>query len=161
MKRTGRFYLLLLGQVLGIGVVLGFIFIDGITLERWLEGEVDFAYPSQECDLRVSPCSITLANGSTMELDIHPRGIPLMTPLSFSLHTTGIQTAELPLKIYATNMDMGIHRFVFSHDGEGRYSAKGILPTCISGNMHWHGEVTLEKQFQGKKIGAQFRFKTK
>jgi hypothetical protein len=147
--------------VLGIGVVLGLIFIDGTTLERWLDGEVHFAYPSPECDLSTSPCRILLADGSTMELDIHPRGIPLMTPLSLSLRTTGIQTATLPLKIYATNMDMGVHRFTFTQEEEGYYTAKGILPTCIAGNMQWHGEVTLEKQFQGKRIGAQFRFKTK
>lgn len=161
MKKTGRFYLLLIGQLLGIGVVLGLIFVDSTTLERWFEKEVHFAYQPQECDLRVSPCEIFLPDGATMTLGIEPQGIPLMTPLTFSLHTTGIKNATLPLKIYATNMDMGVHRFTFSQEREGHYIAKGILPTCITGNMRWHGEVVLEKQFEGKKIGGQFRFKTK
>lgn len=160
MQKTKRFYFLLAGQLLGLGVVFGLIFIDGNTLERWFSKEVDFAHQSQECDLRATPCSILLADGATMELTISPQHIPLMTPLSFSLRTTGIEEQELPLKIYATNMDMGIHRFVFKKQEEGLYKASGVLPTCLVGNMRWHAEVTLEKLFQEKYIGGRFHFKT-
>lgn len=160
MQRNKKFYGLMLAQFVGIVLVVAFIFIDSHDIDRWLSEEVFFTQQSLTCNLRHEACSIALEDGSTMTLDITPRGIPLMTPLTFSLTTTGIDTDTLPMKIYATNMDMGIHRFTFKKDKTGHYKATGILPTCIEGGMIWRAEIVLPEPFEKRNIGAVFTFKT-
>jgi hypothetical protein len=140
-----KFYFLIVGQILAIVIIGGLIFIDSATLDSWFNEPTRFIQQDPECDLHVSKCSIKIESDKEFILDISPRSIPLMKPLTFTLEYKGVEFQELKGKIYATNMDMGIHPIALKPTKEGFLEGKIVLPTCLVGNMKWRAEFPLPK----------------
>ena len=99
-----------------------------------------------------------MADGTTFELKIEPKTIPLMQPLKFIIKSNNYNLQGLYLNIYATNMFMGDFKLPIKNIGNGNYEAVGTLPTCPVGDMQWNADIRVEKLT--KTIGARFQFKT-
>ena len=153
-----RFYKILFLEVLGVLLIASFFFVDQEKIYRWFAGETHFSESINPCDLHLSACTTTLTDGNFITFSIEPKEIPLMKPLLFRAQTFGIEDEELSLSIYATNMNMGLHKFTMKKVSKGLYEAQGILPTCIVGNMIWRAEVVLNRPTQS--IGAAYTFQT-
>ncbi|RDX33475.1 hypothetical protein DZA31_00730 [Arcobacter sp. HD9-500m-PIT-SAG02] len=132
--------------------------IDFDSLMSYEQKDVKFITQHHDCDLHTGPCQIVLENGSSFELEVSEKDIPLMKPVKFTVITNNYNKSTLPLHIYATNMHMGIQNFEFKKVKENVYESNVILPTCIKGNMKWNAEIILEES--QKRVGAKFQFKT-
>ena len=143
--RQRKFYLLLVGQILAVVIIGGLIFLDSATLDSWLEEPTRYVQQNPECDLHVSKCTIEIEPSLEFALDISPRTIPLMKPLTFTLEYVGTELQTLKGKIYATNMDMGIHPIILKPITNGVLQGVVVLPTCLVGNMKWRAEFPLPK----------------
>ncbi len=141
-----------------ISIVLGYFLIDFNTLYQSFKGEVQFITQDKTCDLHRNSCNIILQDGTSIELDVEPKTIPLMKPLTFTIKSNNQNLKNLNLDIYATNMFMGEFTLPIKNLGNGNYEAKGTLPTCPTGDMQWNAEIRLETI--DKTIGARFQFKT-
>lgn len=145
--------------LIGISViVVGYYFIDFNALYQSFKGKAQFITQDAKCDLHKSSCDITLQDGTSFQLTIEPKTIPLMEPLTFILKSNNPNLQALKLNIYATNMFMGDFNIPLKNIGNGTYKAVGTLPTCQVGNMQWNADIRLEKLH--KTIGARFQFKT-
>lgn len=158
MATNKRFYKILFLEILAVLLIASFFFIDQEKMYKWFAGETHFSESINPCDLHMSACTTTLTDGNSVTFSIEPKTIPLMKPLTFRVQTFGIEDEEIDLSIYATNMNMGLHTFTMKKVSNGLYEAKGILPTCIVGNMIWRAEVVLNRPTQS--IGAAYTFKT-
>ena len=139
-------------------IVVGYFVIDFNTLYQSFKGEADFVTQKQSCDLHNSACKITIQDGTTFELEISPKSIPLMQEIKFFIKSNNPNLENLNLNIYATNMFMGDLNMPLKNLGDGNYEAIGTLPTCPTGGMLWNAEIRVEKL--NKTIGARFQFKT-
>lgn len=148
-------------SIIQICILFGLIFIIFIDKNKILnlfENENLYYEMSNNCDLRKTSCKVDIDENTTLELDIKPREIPLMKNLTFSLKTKNINAQNLNMKIYATNMDMGVFPFKFSQQANNNYKANGILPTCIIGGMIWKAEIKIQQKTKNQI--AVFSFKT-
>ena len=146
--------------ILEIGVVLliaAYVLIDTKDLYRWWIGDTNFITASSSCDLHESACSVLLSDGTPLEFSIEPRDIPLMKPLHFKVTST-IDLPSIELKIFATNMNMGLHTIKLVQTTKGLYEGEGMLPTCMMGNMIWQANIILNQTTQSQ--GAIFTFQT-
>jgi hypothetical protein len=139
-------------------VVIGYFSIDFNALYQLFKGDTQFVEQDTNCNLHNSPCSITIQDGTTFELSISPKSIPLMQPLTFLVKSNKKDLKNLTLNIYAINMFMGEFNLPLKPKGNGIYEAIGTLPTCPVGNMKWNADIKIEKI--SKTIGAKFKFKT-
>ena len=139
-------------------IVIGYFFIDFNTLYQSFKGKAQFVTQESSCDLHKSSCKITIQDGTTFELEVSPKTIPLMEQLTFSMKSNDAKLENLNLNIYATNMFMGDFNLPIKNLGNGNYEAVGTLPTCPVGDMLWNAEIRIEKL--DKTIGARFQFKT-
>jgi len=148
--------------LLSIGIVLlmviGYFSIDFNTLYQSFKGDAQFITQDKSCDLHNTPCEITLQDGTSFELEITPKTIPLMEKMTFSIKSNNPNLENLKLNIYATNMFMGDFNLPIKNLGDGNYEALVTLPTCPVGDMLWNAEIRVEKL--DKTIGARFQFKT-
>lgn len=148
--------------ILQLGIVLLLVIIyfsiDFNALYQSFKPETKFITQNKNCDLHKSSCKITIQDGTSFELSITPKEIPLMQTLNFSIKSNKIDLKDLYLNIYATNMFMGEFNLPLENLGNGRYKASGILPTCPVGNMEWNAEIRIENITNP--IGARFQFKT-
>ena len=144
---------------LEIIVVLGasaYFLIDSATIYKYFFGDTKFYEQSKQCDLHVKSCSVQIPDLTNMTFDIEPKEIPLMAPLTFTVSTDEtLNTDELELHIYATNMNMGYYDLKMKKISENTYQATSMLPTCIVGGMIWRAEVVVGS------VGGAFTFKTK
>jgi len=154
---SARFFKLLIVEVLVIGAIGTYLFIDSSDVYRWWVGETHFVYADPTCDLHVKSCEVKLSDGHKVLFDIEPKSIPLMKPLSFTV-TSEIDLPSIEIKLFATNMNMGFHTFKLTKIAEGRYQGEGILPTCVVGNMIWEAHVIFNENKQSQ--GAIFTFQT-
>lgn len=141
-----------------IAIVAGYFLIDFNGLYQSFKGEVKFITQDKKCDLHEKSCTLTIADGTSFELEIDPKTIPLMKPLKFTIKSNNPNLQDLYLNIYATNMFMGDFNLPIKNIGNGKYEAIGTLPTCPVGDMQWNADIRVEKL--NETIGARFRFKT-
>jgi len=139
-------------------IVVSYFMIDFNALYQSFKGEAQFVTQNKKCDLHKTSCEIKLQNGTTFELEVTPKTIPLMEELTFSIKSNNPNLENLKLNIYATNMFMGEFNLPIKNLGDGNYKAVGTLPTCPVGDMQWNADIRIEKL--DKTIGARFQFKT-
>lgn len=148
--------------ILQIGIVLfvvvGYFLIDFSSLYQFFKGEAKLITQNSTCDLHKSSCKIEIQDGTTFDLEINPKSIPLMQSIKFSIKSNKTELKELYLNVYTTNMLMGEFNLPLKNLGNGNYEAIGTLPTCQVGNMKWNADIRIEKL--NETIGARFQFKT-
>lgn len=141
-----------------IAIVLGYFLVDFNALYQSLKGEAKFVTQEKSCDLRKTSCLIKVQDGTTFELDINPKSIPLMEKVKFSVKSNSSELKGLSFNIYATNMFMGEFNVPLKNLGNGNYESLVTLPTCPVGDMEWNADIRIEKL--NEIIGARFQFKT-
>jgi len=149
----------IIAPILGIvTIVIIYFTVDFNALMQSMKGEAKFITQEKSCDLHNSSCVIKIQDGTSFELSVEPKTIPLMAPLEFAIKSNNPNLEELYLNIYATNMFMGDFKLPIKNLGNGNYKAIGTLPTCPVGDMQWNADIRVEKL--DKIIGARFQFKT-
>lgn len=154
---SARFFKWLIVEIIAVLLIGVYILVDSQDVYRWWVGDTHFAHASSNCDLHVSACEVSLKDGSTLSLEIEPKEIPLMKPLHFKV-TSIVDLPNIEIKLFATNMNMGLHTIKLSQTSKGIYEGEGMLPTCVMGNMIWQANVILDQTTQSQ--GAIFTFKT-
>ncbi|WP_263832078.1 hypothetical protein [Sulfurospirillum oryzae] len=152
-----RFFKILVVEILAVGLIAAYVLIDAKDVYQWWVGETNFVSAKASCDLHESACQALLSDGSELSLDIEPKSIPLMKPLHFKV-TSAIDLPTIEIKLFATNMNMGLHTIKLTKSAQGVYEGEGMLPTCIVGNMIWQANVILNQSSHSQ--GAIFSFKT-
>ncbi len=110
------------------------------------------------CDLHRRTCSVALPFG-TLEIDASPRPVPVLQPLTVSLHTIGFEARRIDIDFAGVGMAMGLNRPQAEATGPGRYRAATTLPVCVSGGMEWEMRVLLDVPGQGQVV-VPVRFTT-
>ena len=152
-----RFFKWLAFEIIAVLLIGAYIFIDSHDVYRWWVGDTHFVQTNTPCDLHVTACEATLKDGSLLSLDIEPKTIPLMKPLLFKV-TSEVVLPSIEIKLFATNMNMGLHTIKLTQTSKGVYEGEGMLPTCVMGNMIWQANVILNQTTQSQ--GAIFTFQT-
>jgi len=155
--RSIRFFKLLVVEVIAVILVVAFVLIDAKDVYQWWVGNTTFVNSDTTCDLHKNACDVRLNDGSPLRLEIEPKNIPLMQPLQFKV-TTSLDVPTIEIKLFATNMNMGLHTIKLAQTAKGVYEGEGMLPTCITGNMIWQANVIANQK--NKSLGAIFSFKT-
>ena len=156
--KTKKFFKLLILEILVLSLVCAYFLIDSSDIYRWYVGNTNFAKQEKNCDLHKEACSVTLQDGSNITLSIEPKPIPLMKPIELTVKTKDINLDKLDLKVFATNMNMGLIEKSLKKVNKNRYEGKITLPTCIVGNMIWNVNIIANKPT--KSLGATFEFQT-
>ncbi len=138
-----KFYFLIIGQIFALILIATLIFFDSSTIKSWFSKPTTYILQDPDCDLHVKPCTIQTSRGEVFTLTITPNSIPLMKPLTLSLKFSGIDIQSLEGKIFATNMDMGIHPITLKKSTSNSLEGVVTLPTCLVGNMKWRAEFLL------------------
>lgn len=158
-SKKKRFFIIFGLQIILL-FAIGFYFLTDFNTLNFFNNEANKKYFIQEssCDLHHSECTIKLDKQQVITLSITPKHIPLMKPLTFKVTTQNVNATTLQLKIYATNMNMGIHKFTLKKVALNHYEAIGTLPTCIVGDMIWNAEIS-SSDFANEGV-ARFTFQT-
>lgn len=154
---SSRFFKWLIVEIIAVVLIGAYVLIDSHDVYRWWVGDTHFVEASSACDLHTQSCEVTLNDGSLLSLDIEPKTIPLMKPLHFKV-ASSIDLPKIEIKLFATNMNMGLHTITLKQTTKGIYEGEGVLPTCVVGNMIWQANVILNET--SKSSGAVFTFKT-
>lgn len=126
-----------------------------------------------DCDLRRSACSVHFQSGGSVQLDIQPRGVPVLRPLRLQVRLDALPTpARVELDFAGVDMDMGYNRVVLHatdqtqdeaggrSDRDGNpYTGTGMLPICVRDRMTWEARVLL--YLPDGIRAAPFRFETR
>lgn len=158
LMRGKRFWKLLLLEIIVLLGVAFYVFVDSHDIYRLWVGDTHFTQAPSSCNLHVKACDVRLSDGSNVTLDISPKPIPLMQPLTFHVNAPALSLPFIELKLFATNMNMGFHTVKLIAKGDGLYEGEGMLPTCVVGNMIWQTNLIINHTHQS--IGAIFYFQT-
>lgn len=152
-----NFIKIFIAELLLVVAVGLYFFIDMKDVYSWWVGDTSFTKADPLCDLHQGQCEATLKDGSSVVFSIEPKSIPLMQPLLFQVKTAS-SLDKIELKMFATNMNMGLHTVELRKTKDGIFEDKGMLPTCTVGGMIWQANVILNYPTQS--LGAIFVFQT-
>ncbi len=154
-KSKRKFYMILFGEIFIVLLIATLFFVDFDSIFE--DQNISFIEPNPPCDLRKQTCEVVLDEKQKVALQVNPKGIPLMKPLSFNVFAQGVKSDTIEIKIYALNMEMGKYKLTLHKVSSDRFEGKQILPSCIVGGMIWNADIT-SSYFNGK--GVRFTFKT-
>lgn len=133
----------------------------GVFVGRWLQApgsEFTSVAALTDCDLQQSGCVAEFARGGKVTIEIQPRPIPLLKPLTIEVDLKGIQATAVAVDFAGVDMDMGFNRFLLEGQGERWRTERAALPVCTRERMLWEAQVLIETE-QGIQM-APFRFWT-
>ncbi len=156
--KTKKFLKFLILEIVALSLIIAYFTIDSSDIYRWYVGNTNFVKQDKSCDLHKEACSIELKDGSIITLDITPKPIPLMKPIRLHVETQNIDINSLKLKVFATNMNMGLIEKSLKKLRKGSYEVNITLPSCIVGGMIWDVNIIANKPT--KSLGAVFEFQT-
>jgi len=124
------------------------------------------------CDLRRAACNVVFESGGSVQLDIQPRGIPVLRPLEVRVQLEALPNPRrVEVDFAGDDMDMGYNRVplypsepstdkVTAPSGQqpGGYSGSGMLPICVRDRMTWEARVLIH--LTDRILAAPFRFET-
>jgi hypothetical protein len=154
---SSRFLKWLIVEIIAVFGIGAYVLIDSHDVYQWWVGNTHFVHAESTCDLHVNACEVVLNDGTALSLEIEPKSIPLMKPLHFKV-ISALDLPSMEIKLFATNMNMGLHTIKLTQTAKGIYEGEGMLPTCVMGNMIWQANVILNQLTQSQ--GAIFTFKT-
>jgi len=132
---------LLAAGALGIAAYKASVWLHPVAGER--------APLNPDCDLRAGPCTVSFADGGQVTLDIEPRGVPSVQPLSIRVGIDGLSPpARLEVDFAGVDMDMGFNRVALAPAPAATgsvhwYQGRGMLPVCVRERMTWEARVLL------------------
>jgi hypothetical protein len=142
---------ILAGALAGLAAV--FLWPAGHDLER--------AAAVTDCALEKGPCSAALPGGGRVTLEISPRPIPLMTPVTVTARVTGSALAPQEVRVTGRNMDMGLQRVRFGATAGAEASGTLVLPVCSERRMLWEALLVLDRPGAvDPPLGVPFHFAT-
>jgi hypothetical protein len=131
--------LFVLALTLALGILLG---------AHWLYSRYAMPPAARQvsCDLGAQPCHVRLPDGGEMRVEITPRPIQALAPLTIevSLMDTSLAPNEIRLDFSGIDMEMGINRTRLRKTAPGRFHGQGTLPVCMTGRMRWQATFILE-----------------
>lgn len=153
-------------------LVLGATIVAVVALKAWplLHPAVaERARLNPGCDLRERACAVAFDSGGSVLLDVHPRGIPPVRPLTLEVKLAGglAPPQRVEVDFAGVEMAMGFNRVTLERtraaadqtgDGVGRAHWRGeaLLPVCVRARMTWEARVLLH--YPGRLLAAPFRF---
>lgn len=122
------------------------------------------AVPKTDCNLAAGACVKSL-QGNRVSFDVLPKPVASMTELVFtvSLSANGrpFKAEHVSLDLTMPGMYMGANRPALTLGEDGKYSGKGILPRCPSGQKIWKAEIVIERPSSGEApLKTSFLFET-
>jgi hypothetical protein len=111
-----------------------------------------------QCDLQGGPCALVLPGGGRIELEITPRPIRVLEPMTLSVRLEGLAARTVEVDFSGVDMYMGYNRFALHPQSEGLYTGEGVLPICTEQRMPWEANVLVDAR-EGM-LAAPFRFVT-
>lgn len=145
---------LLAAAVVGVTVYRGWALLYPTVTER--------APLNSNCDPRVGPCRVQFAANGRVTLEIRPRGIPAVQPLTIEAEIEGLPPAlRVEVDFVGVDMDMGFNRVSLepmppTDDNHQRFRGVGMLPVCVRDRMTWEARVLLH--YPDRLLAAPFRF---
>lgn len=110
------------------------------------------------CDLRRDACTSPLPGGAWVRLNLEPKTIPLLEPLTIDVHVEGLNALGVEVDFAGVDMNMGYNRPRLIAAGSGHFVGKTVLPVCVRYRMDWEAKVLI-RTAQGL-IAAPFGFST-
>jgi hypothetical protein len=111
-------------------------------------------------DLSMGPVTKVLDGGIVAQLEILPRPIESMKPLSITIILTRdgkpLEGAELTVDLGMPAMYMGKNSPTMAEVEPGRFEGKGLVTRCMSGDKHWQAEITVKEGGASRKIVFPF-----
>jgi hypothetical protein len=110
------------------------------------------------CDLNLGPCLATFPGGGVLRVNVTPRPIPLLTPVTVEVQVSGLSAESVDIDLNSPDMYMGYNRHTLAPRNDGRFVGRTVLPVCVRDRMLWQLQVTARTR-QGA-LGARFEFET-
>lgn len=120
------------------------------------EAPLDFT-----CDLHKGPCDAHLPGGGEVRLDITPRPLRTMVPLTVAVQLRDLTASAVELDLQGVDMNMGYNRPALAPQGDGRdgrFVGSAMVPVCVRDIMEWQARVLIHSD-RGL-LAAPFRFST-
>lgn len=139
--------------------LIALVVIAGYKLSPMLLPKADVTVqPDATCNLQREACSVKLPSGSTVQLAMGTRPVPMVKPFEVQVTTTGFSPARVEVDFAGVDMNMGLNRPQLAARGAGAYAAEVTLPVCITGHMDWQATVLVETG--NERIAIPYRFTT-
>jgi|GEM_PF-599407 len=113
--------------------------------------------PTSGCDLGLGPCTERFDDAHGVTLNITPRPIRVISPLSVVATFPG-PASNVRVTFTSTTMDMGTLTVNLAKQPDGTFAVPTALPLCTKSTMRWQAAIDVD--LDGEAHRASFAFTT-
>lgn len=115
-------------------------------LSGYLSGQNWQTTVFKECQLDKQVCHLSLNSDQSIRLEISPRPIPLVKPLTVSVNLDGLPQVDFAqLEIEGVNMFMGLQIVPLKAINQDRLTGEFSLPICSTQHMEWKATLVIRQ----------------
>ena len=96
------------------------------------------------CDSSIELCTKVLDNGSSISLKIDETKGSLVQQLKIAVDTNNIDVSSVIVDFVSLEIDMGEYQLALVTTDNKHYKGENILPLCVSTEMLWQAQLTLQ-----------------
>ncbi|MCF6190353.1 MAG: hypothetical protein L3J51_07735 [Cocleimonas sp.] len=152
-KLSNQLWTIVAVLVFAVFLTMGYKFKDFLSPEATVTATLN-----ESCDLRKGRCSSALPGGGKVVFSIHPKNIPLLSPLQLDVEIEGVEVSNIDVDFVGIGMDMGYNRSKLKAVEKTHFTGNGMLSICARSKMDWEARVSL--QTEKGLIIVPFRFFT-
>jgi hypothetical protein len=108
------------------------------------------------CKIAVSSCKVDLGEGSSIQVNILPRGIPETEMLRISVDTQDTQIEALSVIFEGIEIDTITPEYSLYQYSDTRFIGNGSLAICSLDKMHWIAHFIVKKGGKNWKVSLPF-----
>ncbi len=109
-----------------------------------------------DCEIANSSCEIELDKGSSVKINILPRGLPETEVLHISVDTKDAGIEALSVIFYGIEIDTFTPDYHLYKESDTRFTGKGSLVVCSLSKMHWVANFMIKKEGKNWKVSLPF-----
>lgn len=109
------------------------------------------------CELSKGACRAALGEDGRLTLDLGAQGeIRALEILSMTVALEGVEAESVVVDFIGRDMDMGLHRYPLTRQGDGTFRGEGQVPICTETVMPWRARVIVTSG--ERRLGSGFNF---
>ncbi len=111
----------------------------------------------ENCKIKESKCSVELAPGKSLIINILPRGMPQTEEMTIDVFVDGFEADDITLDFEGIEIDHNLPTYPFKQISEKHFNTKGFISLCTLRSMNWLAHLVVFENNESWKISFPFR----
>jgi len=114
---------------------------SGYLYQYFFKEVIEHHIKVEDCQISKSSCSVEIAQGKSLTIDISPKGMIATKPMDINVNFKGITADEVMMQFEGVEIDHNLPNYYFDEINLNHFYTKGFISLCTLRSMNWFANL--------------------